>query len=61
MTNCRDCAAGLDHCHGSLVVHVDGRFECAECTTPIPSTHELRVECTAPCCIAVPASLPLAA
>ncbi|HEX3778349.1 MAG TPA: hypothetical protein VHX38_01690 [Pseudonocardiaceae bacterium] len=27
---CAVCRSGLDHCHGTLVVHLDGGF--AECT-----------------------------
>ncbi len=29
-TTCFDCSAELDHCHGSLVVHVDMAVECTE-------------------------------
>jgi len=29
---CASCDAGIDHCHGTLVVHPDGGF--AECTDP---------------------------
>ena len=25
---CPDCAAGLDHCHGTLLLHADGTEEC---------------------------------
>lgn len=27
---CRDCSDDLDHCHDTLIVHVDGRVECGE-------------------------------
>jgi hypothetical protein len=27
---CPDCTAELDHCHGSLVVHLDAAVECTE-------------------------------
>ncbi|MFD2488852.1 hypothetical protein [Amycolatopsis jiangsuensis] len=29
---CAFCTDGIDHCHGTLVVHPDGGF--AECTDP---------------------------
>jgi len=29
-TTCSDCSTELDHCHGSLVVHLDATVECTE-------------------------------
>ena len=28
ITTCSDCTADLDHCHGSLVLHLDAVVEC---------------------------------
>ena len=27
---CGECTTGLDHCHGTLVIHLDGTIECTE-------------------------------
>lgn len=27
---CHPCTAGIDHCHGTLVLHADGTAECDE-------------------------------
>lgn len=29
-SECRDCAAGFEHCHGALIHHTVGRDECTE-------------------------------
>jgi hypothetical protein len=29
-TGCRPCDQDWEHCHDTLIVHVDGRIECAE-------------------------------
>lgn len=29
-TICSECATELDHCHGTLVIHLDGNVECTE-------------------------------
>ena len=47
---CASCGAGIDHCHGTLVVHPEGGF--AECMDPAcPDTdrvrHGLIVDCHA--------------
>jgi len=41
------CAAGTDHCHGTLVLHADGTVECEhEATCDADETrHELWVTC----------------
>lgn len=44
---CADCAAEVDHCHGTLIVHPGGS---ADCTTPGCSDledvrHHLRIDC----------------
>jgi len=44
---CPDCAGGLEHCHGTLVVHVDGGLECTEpdCDDTDPLRHEMSLDC----------------
>lgn len=44
---CAECAAELDHCHGTLVTHHDGFAECTEdtCAEFDPARHALRIEC----------------
>lgn len=44
---CSDCAAELDHCHGTLIEHHDDGFECSEadCVDIDLVRHELRVDC----------------
>ncbi|MBE1494210.1 hypothetical protein H4696_001310 [Amycolatopsis lexingtonensis] len=47
---CASCAARIDHCHGTLVVHPEGGF--AECTDPAcvdadRVRHALIVDCPA--------------
>jgi hypothetical protein len=43
---CRDCLAGLEHCHGTVIHHLWGRPECTEedCTTP-EGLHTFRIDC----------------
>jgi hypothetical protein len=45
---CRDCSAGLVHCHGTVIHHT---FQWAECTEPGCTTdevvHSLRIDCEA--------------
>ena len=43
---CRDCAAGLYHCHGTVIEHVRYRAECTEdgCTTP-EAAHTFTIDC----------------
>lgn len=60
---CAFCTDGIDHCHGTLVVHPDGGY--AECTDPCCEDldrvrHGLIVDCHTvdPACGCVPAALP---
>ena len=51
MTECRDCAAGLEHCHGTVIHHAALRAECTEpdCETP-EVVHALVIDCDAVDC-----------
>lgn len=55
-TACPACANGLDHCHGTLVVHVDGELECTErdCLDTDHIRHDMVIDCagTLPGCCA---------
>lgn len=44
---CTHCAEGLDHCHGTLVLHSAFPFECSEpdCTDFGIVRHTLVVDC----------------
>ncbi len=44
--NCPDCGARTDHCHGTLVLHVD-QLECTDvgCAMPYLASHHLVVTC----------------
>ncbi|WP_137145013.1 hypothetical protein [Mycolicibacterium sp. CR10] len=55
---CRDCRAGLEHCHGALIHHAYRRAECTEdgCATP-HGAHTLHIDCIAVGC-ACDAALP---
>lgn len=48
---CADCAAELDHCHGTLIVHHDGVRECIEdgCFVLDSVRHDLVVDCAGDC------------
>ena len=62
---CASCAAGFDHCHGTLVVHSDGGFaDCTaeDCFDDDRFRHSLVVDCFAlgdGCACAVPAGITL--
>jgi len=45
--NCRECAAGLAHCHGTLIRHSGHRPECTEddCESPELICHSLVIDC----------------
>ncbi|MFN8032670.1 MAG: hypothetical protein U0Q47_05125 [Mycobacterium sp.] len=45
--NCRECVAGLAHCHGTLIVHSGHRPECteADCECPELIFHSLVIDC----------------
>jgi hypothetical protein len=51
-TDCRDCRAGLDHCHGTIIRHWLHRSECTEegCTSPELMPHAFVVDCDAVGC-----------
>jgi hypothetical protein len=63
---CAACVCGLDHCHGSLVAHVDGDVECTEpdCPDTDDIRHDMVIDCagTLPGCCAParPRIVPLA-
>jgi hypothetical protein len=44
---CLTCTTGIDHCHGTLIVHLDGLAECTEggCTGLDRDRHDLTVAC----------------
>ncbi len=44
---CADCAAGLDHCHGTPIEHPGGEIDCTErgCTDTHLLRHDLRIDC----------------
>ncbi|BDB45736.1 MULTISPECIES: hypothetical protein [Mycobacterium] len=46
-TGCRDCRAGFDHCHGTMIVHSLSRPECTEpdCAVPELFTHAFVIDC----------------
>ncbi|OBK80458.1 hypothetical protein [Mycobacterium sp. 1164985.4] len=48
MTECRDCEAGLEHCHGTVIHHISYRTECTEpdCVTP-EVAHAFVIDCEA--------------
>jgi hypothetical protein len=47
--DCVKCAEDLDHCHSTLVVHLDGHVECLEgdCTDLDQVRHLLVIDCAA--------------
>jgi hypothetical protein len=53
---CRECRANLDHCHGTIIRHSQGRFwgrlECTEpdCVSPELFVHTFVVDCDAVGC-----------
>jgi hypothetical protein len=49
---CRDCRAGLEHCHGTLIDHALGGSECTErdCTGSGLVSHAFAVGCGAVGC-----------
>lgn len=44
---CADCAAGFDHCHGTLIVHASGPADCTQpgCPDLDAARHGLRIDC----------------
>jgi len=59
-TGCRDCRAGLDHCHGTIIRHWSHRSECTEdgCTSPELIPHAFVVDCDAVGCGCAEVGLP---
>jgi hypothetical protein len=47
-SECRECLAGLAHCHGTVIHHAYDRVECTEegCETP-EVVHAFSVDCGA--------------
>ncbi|MBN6039247.1 hypothetical protein [Amycolatopsis sp. 195334CR] len=45
--DCATCSAGLDHCHGTLVLHAEFLAECTEpgCTDLGRARHLLIIDC----------------
>ncbi|TDO14766.1 hypothetical protein EV580_2903 [Mycobacterium sp. BK086] len=45
--SCRECAAGLRHCHGTLILHAVHRGECTEvgCDAPELVVHTFVIDC----------------
>jgi hypothetical protein len=57
MSSCSDCRFGVDHCHGTLIVHADRTIECtdADCELGDLLRHAFILDCTAMlggCCVA---------
>ncbi|BBX64103.1 hypothetical protein MSAS_32770 [Mycobacterium saskatchewanense] len=50
--DCRDCQAGLDHCHGTIIRHSLRRWECTEpdCASPELVAHTFVIDCDAVGC-----------
>jgi hypothetical protein len=50
---CRDCRAGLDHCHGTIIHHALQRSECTEpdCVAPELLPHAFVIDCDAVGCL----------
>ncbi|MQA12536.1 MAG: hypothetical protein GEU98_29245 [Pseudonocardiaceae bacterium] len=44
---CASCTAELEHCHGTLVIHFDGRAECTDhrCSDLDDLRHALIIDC----------------
>jgi hypothetical protein len=44
---CRECEAGWEHCHGTLIVHSLRHAECTDegCTSPELIVHSLVIDC----------------
>jgi hypothetical protein len=61
--DCRECARGLAHCHGTVIAHAMARAECTEpdCVTP-ESGHSFTIDCdTVGCgCAVVPVAADIA-
>ncbi|BBX47044.1 hypothetical protein GCM10009641_12430 [Mycobacterium cookii] len=51
-TRCRECLAGLEHCHGAVIRHRLHRSECtdADCPGPELLLHAFVLDCDAVGC-----------
>jgi hypothetical protein len=49
MSSCSDCRFGVDHCHGTLIVHRERTVECtdADCELGDLLRHAFILDCTA--------------
>jgi hypothetical protein len=49
---CRECRAGLEHCHGTIIYHPLRPAECTEddCDGPEIVPHAFRIDCDAVGC-----------
>ncbi len=47
LIECLLCSRGIEHCHGTLVQHVDATLECTDsgCEVLTVDQHELVLEC----------------
>ncbi len=47
--DCRECLAGLPHCHGTLIRHPGQHMQCTEpdCAHPEGLLHSLSIDCGA--------------
>lgn len=59
---CAECKAELDHCHGTLIVHLESGLECTDdgCVVLDPARHDLIVGCDSlarPCACQVVSSV----
>lgn len=52
MSDCRDCQAGLDHCHGTIIHHSQRHWECTEtaCASGELVAHAFIIDCDAVGC-----------
>jgi hypothetical protein len=50
--DCRDCRAGLEHCHGTIIRHWLRRSECTDpgCVSPELLPHTFVIDCDAVGC-----------
>ncbi|MEV0250030.1 hypothetical protein AB0H76_25770 [Nocardia sp. NPDC050712] len=48
LSPCHSCASAIDHCHGTLVLHLAQRPECTDenCADPEHARHTFIVDCT---------------
>lgn len=43
---CRSCLSGVDHCHGTLVLHENGDVDCTEVCYDLGAVrHRLSISC----------------